>query len=95
LESFRKEPTAQARCDVLGMAVTGNATYRRRLQMTLRERLLFEDPMAAWDREMAISLEQHRLAEVPGWVLDSAAPVDAPDSQSGRPCGGEGRGHHF
>jgi hypothetical protein len=77
-------------CDVLGMAVTGNAAYRRRLQMTLREQ-----------HGQAVV----RLAEVPGLGLDSAqkriaelgpaAPVDAPDSRSGRPFGGEGPRHHF
>jgi hypothetical protein len=46
-----------------------------------------------------------RLAEVPGLGSDSAqkwiaeiglaAAIDALDSQAGRPCGGEGQGHHF
>jgi len=78
----RLRATSAQLCDALGTCTELNPVYRRLVKMMLEELGLLEQQIEQLDREMASLLEQHqdavqRLAEVPGFGVDSAQQVIA------------------
>jgi transposase len=78
----RLKATQAQLCDALGACTELNPVYRRLVKMMLEELGLLEQQIEQIDREMAGLLQQHqdgvqRLAEVPGFGVDSAQQVIA------------------
>jgi transposase len=78
----RLRATQQQPCDALGASMEINGVYRRLVKMTLEELQLMERQMDQLGHEIADLLSQHqdavqRLAEVPGFGVDSAHQIIA------------------
>jgi transposase len=82
LADHRLRATPAELCDALGACAQLNEVYRRLLQMALEQLQLIEEQMEQLDREAANLLREHqdavqRLAEVPGFGVDSAVQMIA------------------
>jgi transposase len=82
LADQRLRATQDQLCDALGACTDLNPVYRRLLKLALEELRLIEDHIAELDKEMARLIDQHqaavqRLAEVPGFGVDSAQQIIA------------------
>ena len=82
LADRRLRATSEQLCDALGACADLNPVYRKLVQMTLEELRLLEEQSAQLDEEMAYLLGEHqaavqRLAEVPGFGVDSAQQIIA------------------
>jgi transposase len=78
----RLRATAAELCDALGACSELKPVYRRLLKMMLKELTLLEEQVEQLDQEIAGLLRQHedgvqRLAEVPGFGVDSAQQIMA------------------
>jgi transposase len=67
-------------CDALGACTELNPVYRRLVRLTLDDLQLIEQQIGQLDQEIASLLREHqdavqRLAEVPGFGVDSAQPI--------------------
>ena len=74
--------TPQQLCDALGACTELKPVYRRLLRMTLQQLQLLEQQIGQLDQELATLLHPHqdpvqRLAEVPGFGVDSAQQIIA------------------
>lgn len=82
LADQRLRATQDQLCDALGACASLNSVYRRLLKMALEELQLIERQIDQLDEEMRVLLRGHtdavqRLAEVPGFGVDSAQQVIA------------------
>src|SRR5271167_1901768 len=82
LADERLRATPEQLCDALGACTELNPVYRRLLKMTLEQLQFLEQQIGQLDQEMAGLLHQHqeavqRLAEVPGFAVDSAQQIIA------------------
>jgi len=82
LADCRLRATPAQLCDALGACRQLSGVYRRLLRMELEELKLMEDQIEQLDREIWNLLQEHhaavrRLAEVPGFGVDSAAQMIA------------------
>jgi transposase len=82
LADERLRATPEQLSDALGACTELSDVYRRLLQMALEECRLIDEQIGKLDQEMASLLSQHqdaveRLAEVPGWGVDSAQQIIA------------------
>jgi transposase len=82
LADQRLQATPEQLCDALGACTNLNPVYRRLLKMALEELQLIEQQIGQLDQEIASLLRPHqeavqRLAEVPGFGVDSAQQVIA------------------
>src|SRR6266478_3442595 len=78
----RLRATPEQLCDALGACTELKPVYRRLLKMTLEELQFLEQQIGQLDQEMASLLHPHqdavqRLAEVPGFGVDSAQQIIA------------------
>ena len=78
----RLRATPEQLCDALGACTELKPVYRRLLKMALEQLQFLEQQMDQLDQEMANLLSQHqdavqRLAEVPGFGVDSAHQIIA------------------
>jgi len=74
--------TPEQLCDALGACTELKPVYRRLLRMTLQQLQLLEQQIGQLDQELATLLHPHqdpvqRLAEVPGFGVDSAQQIIA------------------
>src|ERR1700747_1791822 len=80
LADERLRATPEQLCDALGACTELNAVYRRLLKMALEELRLIDEQIGQLDQELATLLHPHqdaveRLAEVPGFAVDSAQQI--------------------
>ena len=73
----RLRATPEQLCDALGACTELKPVYRRLLKMTLEHLQILEQQSGQLDQELATLLHPHqdvveRLAEVPGFAVDSA-----------------------
>jgi len=78
----RLRATPEQLCDALGACTELKPVYRRLLKMTLEQLQLLEQQIGQLDQELATLLHPHqdavqRLAEVPGFGVDSAQQIIA------------------
>jgi transposase len=78
----RLRATPEQLCDALGACTELKPVYRRLLKMTLEQLQLLEQQIGQLDQELATLLHPHqeaveRLAEVPGFAVDSAQQIIA------------------
>jgi len=78
----RLRATPEQLCDALGACTELKPVYRRLLKMALEQLQLFEQQIGQLDQELATLLHPHqdavqRLAEVPGFAVDSAQQIIA------------------
>src|SRR5437588_3699967 len=78
----RLRATPEQLCDALGACRELKPVYRRLLKMTLEHLQILEQQIAQLDQELATLLHPHqdaveRLAEVPGFAVDSAQQIIA------------------
>ena len=78
----RLRATPEQLCDALGACTDLKPVYRRLLKMTLEQLQLLEQQIGQLDQELATLLHPHqdavhRLAEVPGFGVDSAQQIIA------------------
>ena len=78
----RLRATPEQLCDALGACTELKPVYRRLLKMTLEQLQLLEQQIAQLDQELVTLLHPHqdavqRLAEVPGFGVDSAQQIIA------------------
>ena len=78
----RLRATPEQLCDALGACTELKPVYRRLLKMTLEQLHLLEQQIGQLDQELATLLHPHqdavqRLAEVPGFAVDSAQQIVA------------------
>src|SRR6266481_6334244 len=78
----RLRATPEQLCDALGACTQLNPVYRRLLKMTLEHLQILEQQIGQLDQELATLLHSHqdaveRLAEVPGFAVDSAQQIIA------------------
>ncbi len=78
----RLRATPEQLCDALGACTELKSVYRRLLKMTLEHLQLLEQQIGQLDQELATLLHPHqdavqRLAEVPGFAVDSAQQIIA------------------
>src|ERR1700720_7681 len=78
----RLRATPEQLCDALGACTELQPVYRRLLKMTLEHVQILEQQIAQLDQELATLLHPHqdavqRLAEVPGFGVDSAQQIIA------------------
>jgi len=78
----RLRATPQQLCDALGACTELKPVYRRLLKMTLEHLQILEQQIGQLDQELATLLHPHqdaveRLAEVPGFAVDSAQQIIA------------------
>src|SRR5436309_5352699 len=74
--------TPEQLCDALGVCTDLKPVYRRLLKMTLEHLQILEQQIGQLDQELATLLHPHqdtvqRLAEVPGFAVDSAQQIIA------------------
>jgi transposase len=82
LADRRLRATPEQLCDALGACTDLNWVYRKLIQMALDELRLIDEQSTQLDQEMAHLLREHqpavqRLAEVPGFGVDSAQQIIA------------------
>src|SRR5712675_2085540 len=82
LADERLRATPEQLCDALGPCAELNPVYRRLLKMTLEHLQILEQQIGQLDQELATLLHPHqdaveRLAEVPGFAVDSAQQIIA------------------
>ena len=78
----RLRATPEQLCDALGACTELKPVYRRLLKMTLEHLQILEQQIGQLDQELATLLHPHqdaveRLAEVPGFAVDSAQQIIA------------------
>jgi len=78
----RLRATPEQLCDALGACTELKPVYRRLLKMTLEQLQILEQQIGQLDHELATLLHPHqdaveRLAEVPGFAVDSAQQIIA------------------
>src|SRR5438034_2683122 len=78
----RLRATPEQLCDALGACTDLKPVYRQLLKMTLEHLQILEQQIAQLDQELATLLHPHqdaveRLAEVPGFAVDSAQQIIA------------------
>jgi len=78
----RLRATREQLCDALGACTELKPVYRRLLKMTLEHLQILEQQIGQLDQELATLLHPHqhavqRLAEVPGFAVDSAQQIIA------------------
>src|SRR5258708_20899794 len=78
----RLRATPEQLCDALGACTEAKPVYRRLLKMTLEQLQLLQQQIGQLDQELATLLHPHqeavqRLAEVPGFGVDSAQQIIA------------------